>query len=370
MPPKALNQGLPTELPIDQIICGDALEVLKTFPDECVDCIVTSPPYFGLRDYGITGQYGQEKTLAEYLEKMLAITAELKRALKPTGTLWWNHGDSYGTKSGGMEQLLHRTETQYGAIKYKAGTYGVEQNRDKGVPEKSLLLQNFRLAQRMIDEQKWILRNVLVWWKPNVMPSSVEDRFTIDYEPIFFFTKSKKYWFEQQYESYAPTSDVRYRQALRAGRSYTTKAPYKTNTPYAHPKKQDLTGNPTYTGFNARYKRGQGSIASRGDDVDGLVVGGTNPNGRNMRTVMRMPTKPLRIAERIVDEHIATFPEDLIIPFIKAGCPVDGIVLDPFCGSGTTLLAARNLNRHYIGIELSPKYVKLSERRLAQPKLL
>src|SRR3990167_4221203 len=182
---------------INKIIHGDSMEVLKTLPDESVDCIITSPPYYGLRDYSVDGQIGLEKTLDEYLTKMLAITAELKLVLKKTGTLWWNHGDSYGTGSGaGIRDGKQATNR---------GTQTNENWQKKGkasIPgyEKSLLLQAHRLVIRMIDEQGWILRNTIIWHKPNCMPSSVKDRFTVDYEPIFFFTKSKKYWFERQFE--------------------------------------------------------------------------------------------------------------------------------------------------------------------------
>src|SRR3990167_10591238 len=181
---------------VNTIICGDALEVLKTLPDECIDCVITSSPYYGLRDYGVEGQIGLEPTLNEYLDKILSITAELKRVLKKTGTMWWNHGDSYGTShSPGSLGKYDKNPDRFAQLDNS------EKGRSPG-PEKCLLLQNFRLAQRMIDEQQWILRNVLIWHKPNVMPSSVKDRFTVDFEPIFFFSKSKKYWFEQQFEPY------------------------------------------------------------------------------------------------------------------------------------------------------------------------
>lgn len=323
---------------------GDVLEVLKQWPDEFVDCIITSPPYWGLRDYGVEGQIGLEKTLTEYLDKMLEVTVELKRVLKKTGTLWWNHGDSYGTGSGrGDRNGLQRTNR---------GTEKFEQWKKEGKSkvigyEKSLLLQPYRLAFKMIDEQNWILRNQIIWHKPNVMPSSAKDRFTVDYESVFFFTKSKKYWFEPQYEPYAPASDIRYRQALRAGKSYQTKEPYKTNTPY--------TG---------KYKRGVGSVISRGDDGDGLVVGGTNLLGRNKRTVWTISTKPYS------DAHFATFPEKLIEPMVLAGCPRGGIVLDPFMGSGTTGKVAERLGRKWLGIELNPEYIKQSEKRTSQKSLM
>lgn len=312
---------------LNQTIQGDVLAVLKTLASESVDCIITSPPYYGLRDYGVEGQIGLEPTLNEYIDKMLKVTAECKRVLKKSGTMWWNHGDSYA-----------------GDGKLSKAEHGRARIND--YPEKCLLLQAHRLAIRMIDEQLWILRNIIIWHKPNVMPSSAKDRFTVDYEPVFLFTKSKKYWFEQQFENYAPASDVIYRQALRANRSYNTKEPYKNNTPYS--------GN---------YKRGQGSVTSRGDDPDGLVVGGFNPLGRNKRTVWKIPTQPYK------ESHFATFPEALIEPMILAGCPPGGIVLDCFMGSGTTGQVAERLGRRWLGIELNPEYVKLANARTSQRSL-
>ena len=414
----------------NKIIHGDVLKELEKIPGESIDCIITSPPYYGLRDYGVTGQIGLEKTLDGYLQKMLAVTKELKRVLKKEGTLWLNHGDSYAGGGGG--------NYGYGLSSLQGGSHPTNKKNRKeylesnGVLAKCMELQNYRLVIRMIDEQGWILRNTIIWHKPNCMPSSVKDRFTVDYEPLFFFSKSKKYFFEPQYEPYAPASDVRYRQALRAGRSYAAKEPYKNNTPYSHIKKQDLTGNPTYTGFNARwkekqYKRGQGSVVSRGNDADGLLVGGHNPEGRNKRSVWRIPTQPFPEA------HFATFPEALIETPIKAGCPEfictkcgvarqkvyssqgnwnerkekygaiggamqsgsgqqvgkgwshdvtptreykglsdcgcgapfrAGVVLDCFFGSGTVGLVALKLNRNFIGIELNEKYIKIAEDRL------
>ena len=320
----------------NQIIQGDCLTELKKLLDESIDCIITSPPYYGLRDYGVEGQLGLEKTLEEYLEKMFLITAELKRVLKKTGTIFWNHGDSYGSGSGagvrGGKQATNRgTQTNKGWQKSgKSPIIGYE---------KSLLLQNFRLVQRMIDEQQLILRNVLIWHKPNCMPSSVKDRFTVDFEPVFFFSKSKKYWFEQQFESYAESSVGRYKLAnSRSGVEDAAKI------------KGDLS--------KPRYKRGQGTIASRGDSIDGLVVGGTNPLGRTKRAVWKIPTQPFKEA------HFATFPEALIEPMIKAGCPEAGIVLDPFMGSGTVAVVAKKLKRDWLGIELNKSYIDIAEARI------
>ena len=301
------------ELEVNKIYQGDVLQVLKTFPDEFVDCIVTSPPYYGLRDYGVEGQIGLEKTLNEYLDKMLAITAELKRVLKKTGTMWWNHGDSYASlgRVGGDIDVDEGMDINRGRGRIKKGDY----------PEKSLLLQAHRLAIRMIDEQGWILRNTIIWHKPNVMPSSVKDRFTVDYEPVFFFTKAKRYWFGQQFES-----TIELYSEKRARRPQTS-----------HGKEPTPSGNSNNLTYNKLF-----------------------PLGRNKRSVWKIATKLYKEA------HFATFPPELITIPIKAGCPLNGIVLDSFMGSGTTAYVARQLGRNYIGIELNPEYIKMAEKRFAQ----
>lgn len=375
----------------DVILQGDVLEQLRGLPGESVDCIVTSPPYYGLRDYGVARQIGLEKTLAEYLDKMLLITAELKRVLKKTGTMWWNHGDSYSHKqpSGFQGKNGGRADRRF-------TTHGLPGRAD--VPEKSLMLQAHRLAIRMVDEQGWILRNQIIWHKPNVMPSSVKDRFTVDFEPIFFFSKSKKYWFEAQYE-------------------------------------------PHTAGTHARGGIKKGATSDFRETSQATKKGGwnelppvTNPLGRNKRSVWKISTAPFKEA------HFATFPEALLETPIKAGCPefvcikcriprekiferrqiakvasetgyqdekmnannlarkrqayralglegppspifkgytdcgckaefVGGVVLDPFLGAGTTAVVAKRLGRHYIGIELNPEYVKISEARLGHVQL-
>jgi site-specific DNA-methyltransferase (adenine-specific) len=195
-PSDSTSENLPHYLEIKQ---GDALTVLKTLPDESMDMVLTSPPYYGLRDYGMAGQIGLEPTLEEYLENMLAITADASKGNEKSR--WAGDGN------------LSRTE--YGRC------------RTNDVPEKSLLLQAHRLAIRMIDEQGWILRNQLIWHKPNVMPSSADDRFTVDYEPIFFFTKSKEYFFEPQYEPHQEVSLKRAAYGWQRGKEY----PHEANVP-------------------------------------------------------------------------------------------------------------------------------------------
>ena len=206
---------------MNKIIHGDSLEILKTLADDSIDCVITSPPYWGLRDYGTDGQLGLELHFNEYIDKLIAIFDEVKRVLKKEGTCWVNLGDTYlGNKKGKTDakvsDYLKETTTRL--------------HKKAVIQEKCLCQIPSRFAIAMTD-RGWILRNEVVWHKSNAMPSSVKDRFTVDFEKVFFFVKNKKYYFEQQFDPYAPASDVRYRQALRAGKSYTTKEPYKTNTP-------------------------------------------------------------------------------------------------------------------------------------------
>lgn len=315
------------------ILQGDALTMLKTLPDESIDGIMTSPPYYALRNYNMKEQLGLESTLQEYIAKLCDIFDEVKRVLKKEGTCFVNISDTYGGT---------QDKNDYIAPKYKKGMDMKFKRPNKNILKKSLCMVPFRFALEMVN-RGWLLRNDIIWHKPNAMPSSVKDRFTVDFEHLFFFTKSRRYYFETQYVPYAPSSDVRYRQALRAGRSYALKEPYKNNMPYAS---------------NKKYKRGAGSDAPRADDADGLLVGGTNPLGRNMRTVWTIPTQPNSHA------HFATYPEKLCEIPIKAGCPKGGIVLDPFFGSGTTGVVALKLNRKFIGIELNPDYIEIANQRL------
>lgn len=212
--------------------------------------------------------------------------------------------------------------------KYTNGRNGqsVAMNNKTSVPNKSLCCIPDRFKIEMID-RGWICRNEIVWFKPNCMPSSVKDRFTVDYEKVFFFVKSKKYFFKMQYEPLSPFSTPQ------------KKSKVKTTTNYAH--------------ISPTYKRAGG----------GSFI---NPNGkgRNKRCVWQVNTKPFKEA------HFATYPEALIQPMVKAGCPKGGVVLDIFMGSGTTAYVARSLERNYLGIELNSEYIKIANKRLAQQVLL
>lgn len=317
------------------IIQGDCLEVLKTMETESVNCIVTSPPYWGLRDYGVNGQLGLEPRFQDYIEKLLIIFDECKRVLKNEGTLWVNLGDTY---AGTMPKTIEDFGRTARIANNIGENYCLHGTKNQTVKDKSLIGIPDRFKVAMIDNG-WICRNDIIWHKKNAMPSSATDRFTVDYERLFFFVKQGKYYYKQILVPYAPSSDVRYRQALRAGKSYCTKEPYSKNTPYSS------------------YKRGQDSVSSRGDDGDGLVVGGKK-EGVNMRTVWTINTKPYKGA------HFAVFPEELPKRCIETGCPKGGTVLDIFCGSGTTGVQAKKQGMEFIGIELNPEYIELANKRI------
>ena len=291
---------------------GDVFEVLKNFPEGSIDCVITSPPYWALRDYGVEGQIGLEKDFNEYLEKLWRVFDEIYRILKPTGTVWVNLGDTYMNNSSYSSRGRRGFNPKEGMI-YKSGS----------VKQKSLCLIPERFAIGMV-ERGWILRNVIIWHKPNPMPESVKDRFTVDFEYIYFFVKQKKYYFEQQFE---PIKD-----------DFET---YKKKLPKS-PTNKTLQ------------EAGRGIIKYRDTILESYW------KGRNKRTTWSITTKPFPEA------HFAVFPPEIPETCIKAGCPEGGVVLDPFIGSGTTAVVAEKLKRKWVGIELNPEYCKIAEKRIKE----
>ena len=308
---------------MNKLLQGDALEVLKTLDSESVDCCITSPPYWALRDYGVVGQLGLEPTFQEYITKLCDIFDEVRRVLKKTGTCWVNLGDSYNNSSWANK------ESRLDKRRYNLNTMECGRGGQTNYPDKCLCQIPARFSIEMCN-RGWILRNTIIWHKPNCMPSSVKDRFTVDFEYVFFFVKEKKYWFETQYETFL-TQENRPHGIVR-NREYEYQGKYKIT-------KQDQLGKATYTGFNHRYSQPE--------------------QGRNKRSVWRITTKPFKEA------HFAVFPEELVETPIRAGCPKGGTILDCFCGSGTTGVVAKRLNRQFIGIELNGEYIKMAEKRIA-----
>jgi site-specific DNA-methyltransferase (cytosine-N4-specific) len=302
------------------LLLGDALEQLHTLPDRSVDCVVTSPPYYGLRDYGTPGQYGLEATPAAYVETMRALFAEARRVLTDDGTLWLNLGDSYAaagghTDPGGTSALQGRRVQLMQNMPSKPA--------DR--PKKSLLGIPWRTAFALQDDG-WILRNEIIWHKTNAMPESIKDRMSSRHEHLFLFSKASRYWFD--------LDPIREPHTMRPQRR-----------PRGHKERQKLGVLPAQT-----YSTSQRDEPG----VDG------HPLGRNPGDVWSIPTRPYPAA------HFAVFPIDLPLRCIKAGCRPGGTVLDPFSGSGTTGAAARQLGRKYVGIDLNPAYHDLARERFAQ----
>lgn len=303
----------------NKIIQGNCLEALKTLPDEIVDCCITSPPYFGLRDYGAEGQLGLEATPDEFVANLVNVFREVKRVLKKEGTVWLNLGDSYnagrnGGHAGGAKQAsLARHD---GITRSGANIPGLKPKDLIGIPWKVAFA---------LQADGWYLRQDIIWHKPNPMPESVTDRCTKAHEYIFLLTKSPKYYFDNEAikePSKNPQDDVR--RLLRAS-SYSNRG----------------------QGGNAAFQQKNRNVESSG------VL-----SGRNKRSVWTVTTKPFKEA------HFATFPEDLIAPMVKAGCPEGGVVLDPFMGAGTTAVVAHKLGRKWLGIELNPDYIEIANKRL------
>jgi DNA modification methylase len=266
-----------------KIATGDALTVLRLMPSESVQCCITSPPYWLLRDYGVEGQIGLEPAPDDYIQRLCEVFDEVKRVLQDDGTCWVVMGDTYfgsGKGAGCDRPMLENFRFR-------------RKPKERGGTPKCLAQIPSRFGIEMC-RRGWILRNRIIWLKSNSLPSKAKDRFTVNFDEIFFFTKNGQYYFEQQFEPYKP---------------------------------------------------------SRGNKK------------ANMRSVWKIP-----VARR-KKGHFAVYPEALIETPIKAGCPEGGIVLDPFCGSGTTGIVCERLGRSFLGIELNPEYVEIAKKRIRAARL-
>ena len=382
---------------------GDNIELMREMPRDSIDAIITSPPYWGLRNYQVDGQIGLEPTMEEYHARMLEVTAECMRVLKPTGVMFWNHGDSYPSGGGKATESSFNRSTGIDTGSQPDNRPSAKLRAQKG---KCMVLQNERLIIRMIDEQNWILRDRIIWAKKvwfaktnkttgNSMPSSVKDRCSFTYEPIYMLTKSQKYWTDME--------------AIRV--------------PYTEPMNR-WGGQKLKADGDSKYTNGvEGGYRKR--DMRPDPTGSTSPN------VWQINTKPYTSGIKDID-HFAVFPPDLVKRLVLMACPAEicpmcglareritekfdfgvadsdtayqngnakslsqkrqvyrkagfesppapktvgwtscdcgepfiaGTVLDPFCGSGTVLEVCRKLNRNAIGLELNPDYEKLIKKR-------
>jgi DNA modification methylase len=312
---------------MNKIFFGDCIKSMEQLPAGIAHTCVTSPPYFGLRDYGHEGQIGLEPTPDEFVAKLVAVFREVRRVLRDDGTLWLNLGDSYSVQHIGRRD--HGTGNKTSKLgPNKDGLPGgteIKANGNRlvaGLKPKDLIGIPWRVAFAL-QADGWYLRQDIIWHKPNPMPESVTDRCTKSHEYIFLLSKSERYYFDHEAikEPLAESSIPRLKQNI-AEQVGTTRHVGKTN----------------------------GNFKAQGNLETGL---------RNRRDVWTVTTKPYKGA------HFATFPPDLITPCVLAGAPPEGVVLDPFMGSGTTAMVAVTHGRRYIGCELNPEYAPLQDARIS-----
>ena len=308
----------------DVIINRDCLMALRELPADSIHCCVTSPPYYALRDYGMDAQIGREDTPEEYIGRLAAVFRELKRVLRPDGTFWLNIADTYcgtGSKCNSTDPKNPKGRNGQ-SVSIARTAAGCKQKDLIGIPW---------LLAFALRADGWYLRSDIIWYKANPMPESCKDRPSRCYEHIFLLTKSKKYFYDAAAiaEPIAPTTAARY----RGKRSISSK--YSKGIP------------------------GQGKVqAINTARKDGYYDEALIPTTRNKRDVWQINTVPYK------GEHFAAFPPKLAETCIKAGCPKGGVVIDPFFGSGTTGVAAKKLDRRYIGIELNADYCALARARI------
>jgi len=401
-----------------QILQGDVMDKIKEIPDESIDCVITSPPYWGLRDYQLDGQWGLEKDFHQFLDRLDSLMNEIRRVMKKTATCWVNLGDTYASKPVGKfthsAQLRNRNMTAHKSS-------GTMDKTKSGIREKSRFGIPERFYIRCIDNG-WIARNYIPWVKANSMPQSTQDRFTNKWEPIFFFAKERKYYFNldavreklitevkktkirkndgiqnsldifgkskkihEKYENMPQSNVVRLHREREGNPNNTddhvSKYPKRSNGGRLGKYRNDIRkqnntlgadGKPkqTYKDFNQKWQE-QINSGKYGEDKENRarVVGymnsthGGNANGKNPGDVFNINPRPFPEA------HFATFPLDLPEKILKCACPPKGIVLDPFFGSGTVGFAAEMLDREWVGIEKKQEYIDIARDRL-NPKML
>lgn len=344
-----------------KILQGDCLEVLKTLPKKSVQMCVTSPPYYGLRDYGVSGQIGLEETPQAYVDKLVAVFQEVKRVLKDDGVLWLNLGDSYASV-GVVGQTDELTGWQHGPLENEKRSRA--RGAGNGVKPKDLIGIPWMVAFALRNDG-WYLRQDIIWAKPNPMPESVKDRCTKSHEYIFLLSKNQKYYYDYEAvlepAAYDGRKDTQYKGGEKDVscfeherwpakiRGFKTKDQLPDNQHHGKDIQSYGLNGAGFQGHSGNYDADGNSLLY---EQDGLPA-------RNKRSVWTITTKPYREA------HFATFPEDIPEICIKAGSKPGDIVLDPFNGSGTTGAVATRLRRDYIGIELNPAYIELTHKRLS-----
>lgn len=339
-----------------QILIGDCIDMMRTLPDESVHTCITSPPYFGLRDYGVDGQIGLEQSPAEFIQRLVEVFREVRRVLRSDGTVWVNMGDSYAGSWGGHS----RNDMGIGVSALSQRQVMASQGKDKkvghyGFKPKDLMGMPWRLAFALQDDG-WYLRQDIIWNKKNPMPESVRDRCTKSHEYIFLLSKSRRYYFDQEaiLEPCSPNTHARLAQDVQSQiGSERSNGGWKTN---GNMKAVARKSNGVGWGHGTDAAQRQRGRVKDNDSMDSALA--IMPELRNKRSVWDVPTHSFKGA------HFATFPPDLIRPCVLAGSPRGGMVLDPFGGAGTTGLVAMQEGRRSILCELNPEYAAMARARL------
>jgi len=335
-----------------RILVGDCMDRMRDLPPGIAQTCITSPPYFGLRDYGVDGQIGLERTPEEFVAKLVEVFREVRRVLRDDGTLWLNLGDSYSrspAKGGSGPGGKNEDRWAYGqAQSARAGSSdGAVGRGDRpgtrmgGLGEKQLLGIPWRVAFAL-QADGWYLRSDIIWHKPNPMPESVTDRPTKAHEYLFLLAKSGRYYFDSEAFKGPQTKGA-------AGSEFHAGKTGEHQLGRASTKRRSGNKERAYGGEPGKSPDDHLGSGVPWEDVDGM---------RNRRTVWTIPTHPFKGA------HFATFPPALVEPCVLAGCPIDGTVLDPFNGAGTTGLVALRNQRNYIGCELNPEYAAMARDRI------
>lgn len=341
---------------INMILVGDSKEVLKTLKDNSIQTCVTSPPYYGLRDYGHAGQIGLEETPEQYIARLVDVFREVRRVLRDDGTLWLNLGDSYNGSGKGGDKIGNegKQTTNAGSITVKNKAMRLDELKPK-----DLLMIPARVALAL-QADGWYLRSEIIWHKPNPMPESVKDRPTKAHEMIYLLAKSGKttIWKSRDTLEWSYSPDLSEKIERQEGDFVNRWMGYDyyydadaVLEPYTKPLDR-WAGDELKADGKSDWDKGTGQSTYRNRNMR------PNPNGRNRRDVWTVTTKPYKGA------HFATFPPDLIEPCILAGSRKGDTVLDPFGGSGTTGYVAKKHERKYVIIDINPNYAELARQRV------
>jgi DNA modification methylase len=337
-----------------RILVGDCIDMMRTLPDQSVHTCITSPPYFGLRDYGVDGQIGLEETPSEFIARLVEVFREVRRVLRGDGTAWVNMGDSYASKPNGPLGFGgHSAEAPHVAV--RTANARRSSHIPMGFKHKDLMGMPWRLAFALQDDG-WYLRQDIIWHKPNPMPESVRDRCTKAHEYVFLLSKSPKYYYDQAaiLEPCSPNTHARLSQDVQAqiGSVRANGGAKSNGNMKATARKSNGVGWGHGTDADERQR---GRVKDNESMNSALAI---MPSERNKRSVWTVATHSFKGA------HFATFPPDLIRPCVLAGAPRGGVVLDPFGGAGTTSLVAMQEGRRSIICELNPDYAAMARRRI------